>query len=132
MNMEKSQLPGGSLQISTDVIAKIAKCAALEIDGVVDVSCGAQSKKLRDLLESVSLQAPVVVEMHDGIAAITLNLIVAFGTRVPAIAEKIQENVKSAVQNMTSVTVGSVDIVIAGLAAPKTQPTVAAREADAE
>ena len=30
----------GSLQISNEVVAKIAKLAALEIDGVADVSSG--------------------------------------------------------------------------------------------
>ena len=34
-------------------------------------------------------------------------------------AEKVQENVKSAVQSMTNVTVSRVDLVIAGLAAPQ-------------
>ena len=36
-------------------------------------------------------------------------------------AEKVQENVKSAVQNMTNVTVSRVDLVIAGLA-PAAEP----------
>lgn len=38
-----------------------------------------------------------------------------FGARIPSVAEKVQENVKSAVQNMTNVTVSRVDLVIAGL-----------------
>ena len=47
----------------------------------------------------------------------TLNLVVKFGAKIPAVAEKVQENVKSAVQNMTNVTVSRVNLVIAGLAA---------------
>ena len=80
------------------------------------VSCGTQSKKLKDLLEA-SIQPPVAVEMRDGTAELTLHLIMASGARIPAVAEKVQENVKSAVQNMTSVTVSRVNLVIAGLAA---------------
>jgi uncharacterized alkaline shock family protein YloU len=109
-------LQGGSLQISTEVIAKIARCAALEVEGVAEVSCGTQNKKLKDLLEA-SIQPPVAVEMRDGTAELTLHLIMASGARIPAVAEKVQENVKSAVQNMTSVTVSRVNLVIAGLAA---------------
>ena len=104
------------LQISTEVIAKIARCAALEVEGVAEVSCGTQNKKLKDLLEA-SIQPPVAVEMRDGTAELTLHLIMASGARIPAVAEKVQENVKSAVQNMTSVTVSRVNLVIAGLAA---------------
>ena len=116
MDLQNMDLQGGSLQISTEVIAKIARCAALEVEGVAEVSCGTQNKKLKDLLEA-SIQPPVAVEMHDGTAELTLHLIMASGARIPAVAEKVQENVKSAVQNMTSVTVSRVNLVIAGLAA---------------
>ena len=121
MDFQNTDLRGGSLQISTEVIGKIARCAALEIDGVAEVSCGRQNKKLKDLLEASSIQSPVVVEMRDGTANITLNLMMSFGARIPAVAEKVQENVKNAVQNMTNVTVSRVNLVIAGLAEPLQQ-----------
>ena len=116
MDLQNTDLQGGTLQISTEVIAKIARCAALEIDGVAEVSCGKQNKKLRNLLEASSIQPPVTVEMRDGTANITLHLMMRFGARIPAVAEKVQENVKTAVQNMTNVTVSRVNLVIAGLA----------------
>ena len=40
MDLQNMDLKGGSLQISTEVIGKIARCAALEVDGVSEVSCG--------------------------------------------------------------------------------------------
>ena len=52
MDLQNMDLQGGSLQISTEVIAKIARCAALEVEGVAEVSCGTQNKKLKDLLEA--------------------------------------------------------------------------------
>ena len=116
MDMQNMDLQGGSLQISTEVIGKIARCAALEIDGVAEVSCGKQNKKLKDILEASSIQSPVVVEMRDGTANITLHLMMRFGAHIPAVAEKVQENVKNAVQSMTNVTVSRVNLVIAGLA----------------
>lgn len=119
MDLQNMDLKGGSLQISTEVIGKIARCAALEIEGVAEVSCGRQNKKVKDLLEIASLQSPVTVTMREGTAEITLNLLVNFGVRIPSVAEKVQENVKSAVQSMTNVTVSRVDLVIAGLSAPQ-------------
>lgn len=118
MELQNMDLRGGSLQISTEVLGKIARCAALEVDGVAEVSCGSQNKKVKDLLERANVQLPVVVEMKDGTAEITLHLVVAFGARIPAVAEKVQENVKSAVQSMANITVSRVDLVIAGLTAP--------------
>ena len=47
MDLQNMDLQGGSLQISTEVIAKIARCAALEVEGVAEVSCGTQNKKLK-------------------------------------------------------------------------------------
>ena len=73
------------------------------------------------LKAAANVQSPVTVEMRDGTAEITLEIVAAFGARIPAVAEKVQENVKSAVQNMTNVTVSRVDLVIAGLA-PAAEP----------
>ena len=116
MELQNMDLRGGSLQISTEVLGKIARCAALEVAGVAEVSCGSQNRKVKDFLERANVQSPVTVEMRDGTAEITLYLVVAFGARIPSVAEKVQENVKTAVQNMTNVTVSRVDLVIAGLA----------------
>mgnify|MGYP000877686533 FL=1 len=116
MELQNMDLRGGSLQISTEVLGKIARCAALEVAGVAEVSCGSQNRKVKDFLERANVQSPVTVEMRDGTAEITLHLVVAFGARIPSVAEKVQENVKTAVQNMTNVTVSRVDLVSAGLA----------------
>ena len=116
MELQNMDLRGGSLQISTEVLGKIARCAALEVAGVAEVSCGSQNRKVKDFLERANVQSPVTVEMRDGTAEITLHLVVAFGARIPSVAEKVQENVKTAVQNMTNGTVSRVDLVIAGLA----------------
>ena len=87
MDLQNMDLKGGSLQISTEVIGKIARCAALEIEGVAEVSCGKQNRKVKDLLERANVQSPVTVEMRDGTAEITLEIVAAFGARIPAVAE---------------------------------------------
>ena len=63
MDLQNMDLKGGSLQISTEVIGKIARCAALEIEGVAEVSCGKQNRKVKDLLERANVQSPVTVEL---------------------------------------------------------------------
>ena len=133
MDMQNGNVSGESLRISTDALARIARCAAMEIEGVAEVSCGGQ-KKGRDLLEKVSFQSPVQVEVKAGPGEITITLIVAFGTRVPALGEKVQRNVKDAVQNMTGIRVSRVNLVIAGVArpAPAAQPAAPAAPAAEE
>ena len=104
---------GGSLQISTEVIAKIARLAALEVDGVADVATGT-SQNVRSLL-GTGLQKPVTVVMEDGIATVTVHLTVVYGSKVMPLCEKVQENVKQTIQNMTGITVSRVDVLVVGL-----------------
>ena len=105
---------GGSLQISTEVIAKIARLAALEVDGVADVATGT-SQNVRSLLGRTGLQKPVAVVMEDGIATVTVHITVVYGNKVMPLCEKVQENVKQAIQNMTGITVARVDVLVVGL-----------------
>lgn len=46
---------------------------------------------MKDFLEAASIQPPVTVEMRDGTAELTLNLVVAFGARIPAVAERCRK-----------------------------------------
>ncbi len=108
---------GGSLQISTDVLAKIARLAALEIDGVAEVSSGS-SQNVRGLLGKTGLQKAVTVEMEDGIASVAVRLIAVYGCKIMPVCEKVQENVKQTIQNMTGIAVSRVDVIVTGLTEP--------------
>lgn len=101
---------GGSLRISTEAIAKIAKVAALEVDGIDEIVTPSQS--IRALLGSPKQQKPIRVEMKEDLAEITIHVKVAYGTKVNLAGEKVQENVKSAVQSMTGIMVSRVNIVV--------------------
>ena len=114
MDVTNSSTIGGSLQISTDVIAKIAKLATLEIEGVKEVSTGPMGVK--SLFNKVNLQKPILVQLTDDVAEITVNIMVRYGYKIPQLCEKVQENVKSSVQNMTCITVSKVNIVVTGVA----------------
>ena len=114
MEVQKNGETGGSLQISTEVIAKIAKLAAMEVDGVQDVSAVAPS--MRSILGQ---KASNTMKAEDGVAQITVNLLVAYGSRIPSMCAKVQENVKSTVQNMTGITVSRVNVVVRGVVVPQ-------------
>lgn len=113
----------GSLQISTGVVAKIARLAALEIEGVADVSAGG-AQSVRGLLAKASLDKAVTVEMQDGVASVAVRIIAAYGSKIVPVCEKVQENVKQTIQNMTGITVSRVDVIVAGLTEPQEDETV--------
>ena len=78
--MDVQKTIGGSLQISTEVLAKIARLAALEIDGVAEVTTGG-SQNVRGLLGRTGLQKPVNVVLEDGIATVTVHLTAVYGSK---------------------------------------------------
>ena len=100
----------GSLQISNEVVAKIAKLAALEIDGSM--------QSVRGLLSKASLQKPVTVDLSDGVAVVQVHVIAKYGSKIMPVCAKVQENVKQTIQNMTGITVSRVDVIVAGLEEP--------------
>ena len=113
MDVKDQNLVGGSLQIPTDVIAKIARLAALEVDGVREVKACPYSMK--SLLGRLAAPKAVEVTLQDDVAEITVHITIAYGARVPTLCEKVQQNVKASVQNMTSITVSRVNVVVTGV-----------------
>ncbi len=114
MEVKNSDNIGGSLQISTDVIAKIARLAALEIEGVKSVSCG--NSPVKGFFAKVNIHKPVEVELTDEVAQITVNVMMRYGYRIPSVCEALQKSVKASVQNMTGITVSKVNVVVTGVA----------------
>ncbi len=103
----------GGLQISTTVLEKIAKVAALEVDGVKEVSVG--SSGMKGVFAKTNLPKAVDVTMYDGVAEITIHIIAEYGHKLPAMCREIQQAVKSGIQNMINITVSKVNIVVTGV-----------------
>lgn len=103
----------GGLQISTAVIEKVARIAAMEVDGVKDVSVG--SSGVKGIFAKTNLPKSVEVAMYDGVADITVHIIAKYGHKLPAMCKEIQQAVKTGVQNMTNITVSKVNIVVSGV-----------------
>lgn len=122
MEVTNSGAMKGSLQISTDVIAKIAKLATLEVEGIYSVSGNILSGKGFALVRKMPMQKPISVELNDDVAEISVNVVVKYGCKIPQLSEKVQENVKNAVQNMTCITVSKVNVIITGVVQETTAP----------
>lgn len=113
MDVSTTSNAGGSLQISSDVITKIANLAAMEIDGVNQVTMGVAGVK--SLLNKIVPQNPIQVELKNDVAEITIGISVNPGVKIPEVSEKVQENVKNSVQNMTMISVAHVNVIVVGI-----------------
>ncbi len=104
----------GEVQIADEVVAIIAGLAATEVEGV-DSMAGNISNELISRLGMKNLSKGVKVEVTDQYVSVDLSLNMKYGYNIPEISEKVQEKVKSAIENMTGLNVLEVNIKIAGV-----------------
>lgn len=103
----------GNLYISTGVIEKVAKLAALEVEGVADISTG--SSGVKGMFAKTNLPKAVEVNICDGVAEVDIHIIVKYGSKVPTVCKNVQEAVKTNVQSMIDIAVSKVNIIVAGI-----------------
>ena len=113
MEIEKAYQTPGTLKISQDVVASIAKFATLEIEGVDSVSAG--NSGVKGLLTKTINIKPIKVELLDEVVNVEINVVVKHGVKIQQVAAAIQQNVKNAIQSMTGLAVARVDVVISGI-----------------
>ena len=104
----------GTVKIADDVVAVIAGLAATEVKGVASMA-GNISNELMSKMGVKNLAKGVKVEMIGKSVRADLNLIVEYGYNIPAVSQKVQEKVKSTIENMTGLEVLDVNIRIAGV-----------------
>jgi uncharacterized alkaline shock family protein YloU len=105
----------GMVRISDDVVATIAGLTAMETKGVAAMS-GGISEGLARKLSGRNVQKGVSVEVGQQEAAIDLRIIVHYGSKIQEVGRVLQENVRSAVENMTGLKVVEVNVKIEGVA----------------
>ena len=103
----------GEVKIADEVVASIAAFAAMEVEGVA--SLGGMTKEIMGKLGMKSPARGVKVE----VLTVTLTMNVLYGYGLVEICSKVQEKVKSAIENMTGLTVADVNIRIAGVDVPE-------------
>ncbi|KJS00703.1 MAG: alkaline-shock protein [Peptococcaceae bacterium BRH_c4a] len=105
----------GSIRIADEVVRIIAGLAATEVQGVVGMSSGVVGG-IAEMLGRKNMSKGVKVEVGEKEAAVDMFVVVEYGTRIPDVAAKIQENVKKAIENMTGLTVVEVNVNVQGVA----------------
>ncbi len=104
----------GEVRIADEVVAIIAGLAATEVDGV-DSMAGNITNELVGKLGMKNLSKGVKVEVTEEHVSVDLSLNIKYGYNIPDVSERVQDRVKSAIENMTGLTVLDVNIRIAGV-----------------
>ena len=104
----------GEVRIADEVVAIIAGLAATEVDGV-DSMAGNITNELVGKLGMKNLSKGVKVDVTEEHVSVDLSLNIKYGCNIPDVSERVQDRVKSAIENMTGLTVLDVNIRIAGV-----------------
>ena len=108
----------GSVKIADDVVAMIAGIAATEVEGVSSTS-GNMANELMSMVGYRSTAKGVKVDIRDKTASVDVAVTMEYGYNIPATSKLVQEKVKSAIENMTGLTVAGVNIRIADIKVEK-------------
>ena len=104
----------GEIKVSDGVIGTIAATAAINVEGVVGMSAGIVDGVVK-LLTGTQLTKGMRVEMGEEEVAIDISVIVKYGAKISDVAFNVQKEVKSAVEQMTSLSVVEVNVFIEGV-----------------
>ncbi len=107
----------GTINIADEVIAIIAGMSAVEIEGIYSMS-GGFAGSLANMLGRKNLSRGVKVDIEENEARINLYIIIKYGSSIPDIAWKIQDNVKNTVEGMTGLKVTEVNVHVQGVDFP--------------
>ena len=104
----------GEVKIADEVVAIIGGLAATEIEGVSSMA-GNITNELVSKLGMKNLSKGVRVDVLDGIVNVDVAINIAYGYSIPDVSAKVQERVKSAIENMTALEVSVVNVRIASV-----------------
>lgn len=104
----------GTVKIADDVVAMIAALAATEVEGVASMN-GNVANEFLSRVGVKGFAKGVRVEIFNKKVKVELAVTMEYGFNIPATCQRVQNKVKSAIENMTGLEVTDVNIRIAGI-----------------
>ena len=113
MHKEESHLDLGTISIHNNVIASVASIAAMEIEGVKSI--GKDTKCI--ILEFIGRKSYAIRVQIDKTGKVTVRipLVAKYGFNIPEIANKVQENVRNALEKATDLSIKDIDVTVQGI-----------------
>lgn len=114
MHREESRNDLGMIRIHKNVVASVTAIAATEIDGVKRVGMDFTSG-LMELVGKKSLSAIKVNFDKNEEVKVDVPLIIKYGFNIPDIANRVQENVRNALEKMTNLSIKDINVNVQGI-----------------
>lgn len=104
----------GEIKIADEVVAIIAGLAATEVEGVSSMA-GNITNEIVSKLGMKNLSKGIMVEVLEDEIKVDVAINIAYGFAIPEVSAKVQDKVKTAVENMTGLEVAIVNVRIASV-----------------
>ncbi|MCI8956409.1 MAG: Asp23/Gls24 family envelope stress response protein [Eubacterium sp.] len=104
----------GEVNISDDVLAVISAMAALEVDGVVGMA-GNITSEIVEKLGMKKLSKGVHVDVAENSVMIDVAIILRMNENIINISKRVQDKIKTTVENMTGLEVANVNVNISNV-----------------
>lgn len=108
----------GEVQIADDVVAIIAGLAATDVKGVAALA-GNVTNEIVSKLGKKNLSKGIKVQVVNNTVTVDMSLILEYGYSVLKVSSAVQDKVKTAIENMTGLTVDEVNIRVASVTLEK-------------
>ncbi len=110
--MELGKGEYGAIKIHNEVIIAIARRAALEIEGVEKIASGFK-KGLASVFGRKKFSRGITLEKNkDNDINITVSIVVRFGVNIPELVNKVQQNVKKMLEQITGIIPAEINVEV--------------------
>lgn len=114
LEMEQENSGNGKVEIAPEVIEVIAGIAASEVEGVAGMR-GNFATGVVERLGKKNHGKGVKVELTESGIKVDVYCLMKFGVSIPSVAQKIQDNIRQALLNMTALDAEEVNIHVVGI-----------------
>lgn len=114
LEMSQTHTELGKIEIAPEVIEVIAGIAASEVEGVSQMRGNFAAGVVEKLGKKIHSKGVKVELTEDGVK-IDVYCFMKFGVSIPAVAQKVQDNINQALLNMTALEAEEVNIHIVGI-----------------
>lgn len=104
----------GEVQIANEVVSSIAGISAAEVDGVESMA-GGLTTGIAVKFGAKNLSKGVKVMVSNDTAVVDLAINMKYGYSIPETCAQVQDKVTQAINSMTGLKVGKVNVRIAGV-----------------
>ena len=104
----------GDVRVADEVVAIIAGLATTEVEGVSSMA-GNITNEIVSKLGMKNLSKGILVEVMENEVKVDVVINISYGYSIPEVSSKVQDKVKTAIENMTGLNVAVVNVRIASV-----------------